>query len=58
MIITKIIIITARITSTAHLLAAIAPPISSTVAATALAAAAITYINNKMHKNRILTMGV
>ena len=42
--ITKIMIITARITSATHPPAAIAPPISSTVAATAFAAAAIALV--------------
>ena len=43
MIITRIMIITDRITSATHPPAAIAPPISSTVAATAFAAAAIAF---------------
>jgi len=43
MIITKMMIITARITSTTHPPAAMASAISSTVAATAFAAAAIAF---------------
>jgi hypothetical protein len=44
MIITKIMIITAMITSATHPPVAIAPAISSTVAATAFAAAAIIFL--------------